>query len=85
MLSASLNKNIFFLPSSRFDLICVRKNSFFSRLAYYNSLCHVRSLTFKFLNYTMVNECNNPLGTQNYRLSVPREINVASHELKLTN
>ena len=55
--------------------------SMFSCLLY--SLCHVRSLTFKFLNYTMGNKYNNPLDTQNYRLSVPGEINVVSHLLKL--
>ena len=42
----------------------------------YYSLCDVRSLKFKFLNYTMGNKYNNPLDTRNYRLSVPREINV---------
>ena len=30
---------------------------------------------FKFLNYTMGNKYNNPLDTQNYKLSVPSEIN----------
>ena len=38
---------------------------------------------FKFLNYTMGNKYNNPLDTWNYRLSVPREINVVSQSLKL--
>ena len=53
----------------------------FSYLLY--SLCHIRSLTFKFLNYTMGNKYSNPLDTRNYRLSVPREINVVSHSLNL--
>ena len=53
----------------------------FSCLLY--NLCHVKSLTFKFLNYTMGYKYNNPLDTRNYRLSVPREINVVSHSLKL--
>ena len=47
-------------------------------IAYY-----VRSLTFKFLNYTVGNKYNNPLDARNYRLSVPREINVVSDKLKL--
>ena len=48
-----------------------------------HSLCHVRSLTFKFQNYTMGNKYNNPLNTRNYRLCVPREINFVSLSLKL--
>ena len=31
----------------------------------------------------MGNKYNNPLDTRNYGLSVPREINVVSHSLKL--
>ena len=31
------------------------------------------------------NKYNNPLDTQNYRLSVPHEINVVSHSPKLMN
>ena len=40
------------------------------------SLCHVRSLTFMFLNYIRGNKYNSPLDTRNYRLSAPHEINV---------
>ena len=41
----------------------------------YNSLCHGRSLTFKFLNYAMGNKSDTqyPLDTRNYRLSVPHD------------
>ena len=53
----------------------------FSCLLY--SFCHVRSFTFKFVKYTMSNKYNNSLDTRNSRLSVPPEINVVSHSLKL--
>ena len=63
------------------DVISFHVSIRFSCLLY--SLCHVRSLTFKSLNYIMGNKYNNPLDTRNYRLSVPREINVVSHSIKL--
>ena len=63
------------------DVIGFHVSIWFSCLLY--SLCHVRSLTFKFLNYIMGHKYNNPLDTQNYRSSVPREINVVSHSLNL--
>ena len=38
-------------------------------------------MIMQLFNYTMGNKYNNPLDTRNYRLSVPREINVVSHSL----